>query len=72
MPIITVEGPKMALEKKREFAERTTQAFHEIFGHPKNIITVLFHENTPENVAAGGEMLIDIFAKQPPKDKNQD
>ena len=66
MPILTIEGPKLSAEKKREFAARATQVFHEVFGHPKEIITMVFHENEPENIASGGKLLTDIFASQKP------
>jgi len=48
MPVITVEGPKVAdLVKKREMAQRITEAAAEAFGFPNERIIIIFHETTP-------------------------
>ena len=59
MPMIIFEGPKMATETKRQLVRAIAEAVSRITGHPKEIITTLIHENPPENIAPGGELLID-------------
>lgn len=60
MPIITVEGPKIAeLDKKRKLAQDFTAAALEAFGLPKETIVVILHENDLECVASGGELICD-------------
>ncbi|MHC4983668.1 MAG: 4-oxalocrotonate tautomerase DmpI [Planctomycetota bacterium] len=59
MPLVIFEGPKMPAEMKRALAKSVTEAVSEATGHPKEIITMLIHENDPENVAPGGELLAD-------------
>jgi phenylpyruvate tautomerase PptA (4-oxalocrotonate tautomerase family) len=60
MPVITVEGPKIAdLVKTREMAQRITEAAAEAFGFPNERIIIIFHETTPECVATGGVLICD-------------
>lgn len=64
MPNITVEGPPVAdLDKKRKFVDKLTTAAAEAYELPKQAIVVLLKENRPENVAVGGELLIDRIKK---------
>jgi len=65
MPNITVEGPPVGdLEKKRKFVEVVTDAAIEMYGLPKQVIVVLLKENSPENVAVGGELIVDRAKQQ--------
>ncbi len=57
MPTITVEGPPLAIDSKRELVRRLTEAATEIYQIPH--ITVLIKENPPENVGVGGQLLAD-------------
>ncbi|MBU2528032.1 tautomerase family protein [bacterium] len=60
MPQITVEGPQIKdLEKKRKFVAVLTDAANQAYGLPKEVIVVVIKENSPENVAVGGQLLID-------------
>jgi 4-oxalocrotonate tautomerase family enzyme len=60
MPVITVEGPRIAdLVKKRKLARDFTEAASKAFGLPKETIIVILHETSPECVASGGELLSD-------------
>lgn len=60
MPVITVEGPKIAdLVKKRKLARDFTEAASEAFGLPKETVVVILHETSPECVASGGELICD-------------
>ena len=63
MEFIVFEGPPMPVEKKRELVGALTEAAHRVTGHPKGILTVLIHENGPENVGVGGELLADRQAR---------
>ncbi|RKX68386.1 4-oxalocrotonate tautomerase [candidate division WOR-3 bacterium] len=62
MPIITIEGPPIGVEKKRELARRLTKVAEDIYGI-KHII-VLIRENKPENVASSGELICDKKSKR--------
>ena len=63
MPFILFEGPRMPVERKRELVSALTEAVSRVTGHPKEILTVLIHENQPENVGVGGELLADRLAR---------
>lgn len=61
MPIIRVDGPKVTdIDKKRRFVKEVTTAASTLFGLPENIIVVLLHENSPDNVASGGQLICDL------------
>lgn len=59
MPVITVEGPKIEVTKKRKLAQDLTRAASEAFALPKEAIVVILHEVDPECVASGGELICD-------------
>ncbi len=60
MPVITIEGPKIAdLAKKRKLAQDVTDAASKAFALPKETIVIILHETSPECVATGGELLCD-------------
>ena len=63
MPLLTFEGPKLDLEQKRQLVHTLTLAASEAVGLPREIITVIIHENPPENIGAGGELLPDKWAR---------
>jgi 4-oxalocrotonate tautomerase len=64
MPTITVEGPPVPVEKKRDLVEGLTQAAVAVYeGIPAEAFIVLIRENQPENVGVGGELLADRRAK---------
>ena len=60
MPIITIEGPPIAADKKRRlvkgFTEAAVAAYEDIAA---DAFIVIIHENQLENVGVGGELLID-------------
>ena len=61
MPIIRVDGPKVAdIDKKRQFVKEVTAAASVLYGLPENIIVVLLQENSPDNVASGGKLICDL------------
>jgi 4-oxalocrotonate tautomerase len=63
MPIIRVDGPKVAdVDKKREFVRTVTEVTAEFYGLPTQAVIVLLQENAPENVGVGGQLLVDRHA----------
>ena len=64
MPIITVEGPPIKdLDRKRKFVQKLTDVTYETYGIDKEHIVVLLRENKPENVSAGGKLILDRMKK---------
>lgn len=62
MPLITVEGPRInEIERKRQLVKALTDAAVAVYGIKH--ITVIIHENPPENVGAEGELIADRIKK---------
>ena len=59
MPSITVGVPKRDIDTKRKLVARLTDLVVEIYGVPKEAITVVIEENPPENIGVGGVLLAD-------------
>ena len=59
MPSITVGVPKRDIDTKRKLVARLTDLVAEIYGVPKEAITVVIEENPPENIGVGGVLLVD-------------
>ena len=59
MPIITVEGPKIGTEQKRQMVQALTDAAVGVYGMDKEHIIVLIRESIPENVGVGGQLIAD-------------
>ncbi len=67
MPNITIEGPPIQdLDVKRKFVKGLTEVAVEAYGLPAQKIRVVIKENLPENVARGGELLLDIKKAEEP------
>jgi 4-oxalocrotonate tautomerase len=61
MPNITIEGPPIKdLDVKRKLVKGLTEVAVEAYGLAAQKIRVVIKENLPENVARGGELLLDI------------
>ena len=61
MPNITIEGPPIKdLDIKRNLVKGLTEVAVEAYGLSAQKIRVVIKENLPENVARGGELLLDI------------
>ena len=62
-----IEGPPRDVEIKRKLVKQFTKIFKEIYGYPEDFphLSVIIRENTPENVGANGELLVDRFNKMP-------
>ena len=57
MPTVIVEGPKLSEERKRNLVERISKVVQEVYGIEH--VTVIIHENLPENVGINGCLLSD-------------
>jgi 4-oxalocrotonate tautomerase family enzyme len=59
MPTIIIEGPQLALQRKRQLAEAITRLVAEAYDWPKENVILVLHENRDQNVARGGRLLTD-------------
>lgn len=59
MPNITVDGPPLSLEQKREMSVAMTDIAARVYGMSKQAFVVVVKENPPENVCVGGRMVCD-------------
>jgi 4-oxalocrotonate tautomerase len=57
MPTVTVEGPPIDVEKKRQLVKKLYDAAVDVYKIEH--ITVLIKENPPENVGVEGKLLAD-------------
>ena len=57
MPLITVEGPSIDVEQKRQLVKKLYELAVEIYKIEH--IVVLIKENAPENVGVNGELIVD-------------
>ena len=64
MPIITIEITPQPYEKKAEIARVFTEELHRITNIPTAPISVIFHEQSEENIASGGIMLKERHTKK--------
>ncbi|NLV31825.1 MAG: hypothetical protein GXY47_11810 [Acidobacteria bacterium] len=65
MPVVIVEITPQEYAKKAEIARVFTEELSRITGIPKDPIVVLFHDISPENAAAAGEMLVERLRRAP-------
>jgi 4-oxalocrotonate tautomerase family enzyme len=60
MPHISVHTLKQTnVDKKRKLVEKLTNSVVEVYGVPKEAVTVEIWENEPENIAHGGTLILD-------------
>jgi len=64
MPLIIFEGPRMEQQKKRELVRSLAEAASRVTGIRKEVFTTVIHENPPENVGVGGELLLDKWERE--------
>ena len=64
MPIITIEITPQSYEKEAEIARVFTEELHRITNIPTAPISIIFHEQSEENIASGGVMLKEKHAKK--------
>lgn len=63
MPIVTIDGPVINKEKKRNLVQQVTQIVAKIYELPEDAITTVIKENSPENIGVGGSLLADRHSK---------
>ncbi|MBP2649449.1 MAG: 4-oxalocrotonate tautomerase [Firmicutes bacterium] len=63
MPLITIEGPQLSKEKKRELVGALTKAASGVIQIPEEGFTVIIRENNPDNVGIGGSLLSEMKFK---------
>jgi phenylpyruvate tautomerase PptA (4-oxalocrotonate tautomerase family) len=66
MPLIVFEGPTLATEKKRQLVAAFVKAASGVTGIRPEAFTTVIHENVPENIGTGTELLADRFARERP------
>jgi 4-oxalocrotonate tautomerase len=59
MPTVIIEGPRISLNRKRSLVRKLAALVASAYDWPLNNIVVILHENSDENVARGGKLLID-------------
>ncbi|MCR4426154.1 MAG: 4-oxalocrotonate tautomerase family protein [Firmicutes bacterium] len=60
MPVIHFNGPLMPKERKAALVLGLTRAAREVLPDiPEQAFTVIIHENNPDNVGVGGQLLSD-------------
>jgi len=60
MPHLSVHTFKQPdVNKKRKLVEKLTDSVAEVYGVPKETISIEIWENEPENVAHGGQLVVD-------------
>ncbi|KXS41744.1 MULTISPECIES: 4-oxalocrotonate tautomerase DmpI [unclassified Candidatus Frackibacter] len=57
MPIITLDGPKLTKEQKKELIKGFTETASNVVNLPEEAFVVLIKEMEAENVGVGGELL---------------
>ena len=57
MPVITIEGPVLTLEKKEKLVKEITELASEIMNIPKDVYVVFIKENPYENMGQGGILI---------------
>lgn len=59
MPVITIEGPQMSKDKKRQLVREITKTASDVIQLPAEAFTVLIKENDHDNVGVAGMLLSD-------------
>ena len=64
MPQITISGPKIPdLVTKRVLVKEITDSLEKAYKLPRDAYVIVIEENPQENVAVGGQLLIDKIKK---------
>ena len=64
MPVVTIAGnPNISDDERRKMVHEVSKIVAETYGLPIETITALVQEYPPENIRAGGELLIHRFKK---------
>jgi len=59
MPTVIIEGPPLAIQRKRRLAEAVTRLVAQAYDWPEENVILVLHENPDQNVARGGRLLKD-------------
>lgn len=60
MPVIQVNALKQPdIDKKRKMVMKLTDVMVEVYGVPKESVTIMIKEDDPENVGIGGVLALD-------------
>jgi len=59
MPIITLDGPLLSLEKKRDLVKELARLAARAYDLPESTIIIMLRENSPDQVAVGGTLIAD-------------
>jgi 4-oxalocrotonate tautomerase family enzyme len=61
MPVVTVNTRKQNdIEKKRKLVKKITDALNEVYGVPKEHVTIQLREDNDEDIGIGGVLLADM------------
>ena len=63
MPVITIDGPHMSKEQKKDLVKSFTREAARVTGIPTQSFIILINENEPDNVGVGGELLSKLMEK---------
>jgi len=63
MPVITIEGPALSLEKKEKLAKEISVLASDIMNIPLDAYVVFIKENPYENMAQGGILISEKLKK---------
>jgi len=64
MPVITIDGPHMSKEQKKDLVESFTREAARVTDIPSQAFIILINENDPDNVGVGGKLLSSRMAKK--------
>jgi 4-oxalocrotonate tautomerase len=59
MPIISLDGPPLSLEKKRVLVSELTRLAATAYQLPESTIIVMLRDNAPDQIAVGGTLIAD-------------
>jgi len=63
MPVITLDGPFLSLEKKEQIVKEFTELASEITNIPKEAFVIFIKENAYENMGQGGILISEKLKK---------
>jgi 4-oxalocrotonate tautomerase family enzyme len=66
MPVVIVEGPHLDVDTKRALVKDVTDALEKAYKFPRHVYGIIIKENAADNVANGGELVIDRKNRQKP------
>jgi phenylpyruvate tautomerase PptA (4-oxalocrotonate tautomerase family) len=64
MPVITIDGPALSVEKKEKLAREITKLSSELTNIPADAFVILFNEYPYESIAQGGILISEKLKQQ--------